>query len=246
MARSRNIKPGFFKNDILAELDPLTRLLFIGLWCIADREGRLENRPKRIQAEILPYDNCDIEEQINALAEKEFIAKYEVDGNKYINIVNWQKHQNPHHMEVSSDIPAPPDSKPSKKRGRPVKKSSTSRAQVVDTSTTYADSLNLIPDSLQPDSLIDNTPHAKIQHLTITKSEHAKLTEQFGEIAVIKIYESMANYGKLRQYKSGYLTAKKWLERDKPKGNLTPTDSYDDAELILRRMQRAAAGKGRE
>ena len=94
--------------------------------------------------------------------------------------------------------------------------------------------------------IISDTPHTKIQHLIITKSEHAKLTEQFGEIAVNRIYESMANYGKLRQYKSGYLTAKKWLERDKPVGNLTPTDSYDDAELILRRMQKAAAGKGRE
>ena len=92
----------------------------------------------------------------------------------------------------------------------------------------------------------DTSPHTKIQHLIITKSEHAKLTEQFGGLAVDKIYESMANYGKLKQYKSGYLTAKKWLERDKPAGNLTPTDSYDDAELILRRMQRAAAGKGRE
>ena len=95
--------------------------------------------------------------------------------------------------------------------------------------------------------IISDTPaHVKIQHLSISVDEHAKLTEQFGEIAVNRIYESMANYGKLKQYKSGYLTAKKWLERDKPAGKLTPTESYDDAEMILRRMQKAAAGKGRE
>ena len=31
MARARNIKPGFFDNEILGELPALTRLLFIGL-----------------------------------------------------------------------------------------------------------------------------------------------------------------------------------------------------------------------
>ena len=52
--RARNLKPGFFKNDALAECDPLARILFEGLWCMADREGRLECHPKRIKAEILP------------------------------------------------------------------------------------------------------------------------------------------------------------------------------------------------
>lgn len=39
MARARNIKPSFFKNEDLADLNPFDRLLFIGLWCLADREG---------------------------------------------------------------------------------------------------------------------------------------------------------------------------------------------------------------
>ena len=236
MARSRNIKPGFFKNDVLAELPPLTRLLFIGLWCLADREGRLEDRPKRIKAEVLPYDNCDIDKLLAQLDGAGFIHRYQVDGNEYIEIPNFTKHQNPHMKEQASEIPAP------NKHG------ASTVQEPNEHGTCPADSLNPLTDSLNPltDSLIDNTPHIKIQHLIITKSEHAKLTGQFGEIAVNRIYESMANYGKLRQYKSGYLTAKKWLERDKPVGNLTPTDSYDDAELILRRMQKAAAGKGRE
>lgn len=29
MARARNIKPGFFKNELLAEMPPETRLLFM-------------------------------------------------------------------------------------------------------------------------------------------------------------------------------------------------------------------------
>ena len=59
--RARNIKPGFFKNEALADCDLQARLLFVGLWCMADREGRMEYRPKRIKIEVLPYDNCNIE-----------------------------------------------------------------------------------------------------------------------------------------------------------------------------------------
>ena len=54
MARARNIKPGFFKNELLAEMPPETRLLFMGLWCLADREGRFEDRPKKIKMELFP------------------------------------------------------------------------------------------------------------------------------------------------------------------------------------------------
>lgn len=108
MARSRNIKPGFFLNEELAEIHPLGRLLFAGLWCIADKEGRLEDRPKKIKAEILPYDDCDVDELLQALADKEFILRYNVNGKKYIAIINWHKHQRPHIKETPSEIPGPP------------------------------------------------------------------------------------------------------------------------------------------
>ena len=52
MARSRNIKPGLFANELLGDADPIISLLFIGLWTIADKEGRLENRPKKIRASV--------------------------------------------------------------------------------------------------------------------------------------------------------------------------------------------------
>ena len=61
MARARNIKPAFFDNDDLAEVPPLGRILFIGFWTISDFKGDLEWRPKRIKAQILPYDDCDVE-----------------------------------------------------------------------------------------------------------------------------------------------------------------------------------------
>ena len=107
MARARNLKPSFFTNDKLAELEPLARLLFQGLWCITDRAGRLEDRPKRIKAELLPYDDCNADALLTALHQHAFILRYVVGDNRYIQVINFSKHQNPHVKEQESTIPIP-------------------------------------------------------------------------------------------------------------------------------------------
>ncbi len=122
MKRTRQINPGFFTNDELADITPLGRLLFAGLWVIADREGRLEDRPKKIKAEILPYDNCDVDDLLNQLQNAGFIKRYKVDiprtdqGNTMdtpkadvgiIQVVNFTKYQHPHRNESASTLPPP-------------------------------------------------------------------------------------------------------------------------------------------
>ena len=107
MARSRNIKPGFFTNDALADLPALTRLLFIGLWTLVDREGRIEDRPKKIKAECMPYDDMDPNEALDALFLAGFIIRYESCNTRCIQVQNWGKHQNPHIKEGPSTVPAP-------------------------------------------------------------------------------------------------------------------------------------------
>lgn len=110
--RARNIKPAFFANDELAELPALTRLLFIALWCQADREGRLEDRPKRIRALALPYDDIDTDAALDELAEAGFIQRYEAEGDRFIQVTTFSKHQHPHVKEADSVIPEPPPEKP--------------------------------------------------------------------------------------------------------------------------------------
>lgn len=171
MARSRNIKPGFFTNDELAECPPLTRLLFAGLWTIADKEGRLDDRPKKIKALVLPFDNVDCDDCLKQLHERQFINRYVVEGNAYIQISNWKKHQNPHCKEAASEIPEPcaaqpePEEAPVKNDAEPVEEPEiisqpveTNEApekhganpvqEPVENNLNPADSLNLIPDSL--------------------------------------------------------------------------------------------------
>ncbi|MDH0291411.1 hypothetical protein N7414_19985 [Pseudomonas sp. GD04087] len=105
MARARNIKPSFFKNEDLADLESSDRLLFIGLWCLADREGRLEDRPRRIKIELFPGDGYDVETGLANLAGKGFIDRYEVDGYVVISLPNFLRHQSPHSTEKDSELP---------------------------------------------------------------------------------------------------------------------------------------------
>ena len=107
MARARNIKPALFKNEVLGVADPMLTLLFEGLWLLADKAGRLEDRPLRIKGELFPYrDGVDIEGLLSWLAREDFIVRYTVSGKRYIQVQNFDKHQNPHRNEPESVIPS--------------------------------------------------------------------------------------------------------------------------------------------
>ncbi|EOC1611973.1 hypothetical protein [Cronobacter turicensis] len=184
MARSRNIKPGFFTNDELAECSPLARLLFAGLWTIADKEGRLDDRPKKVKALVLPFDNVDCDELLQQLHDRKFIQRYQVQDGAYIQITNWKKHQNPHCKEAPSEIPeyceadekqeeeqvkedestmqvqcnnSANESQVTDKQEAQLEHSASTVQEQVENNLNPADSFNLIPDSLIliPDSVVN-------------------------------------------------------------------------------------------
>jgi hypothetical protein len=107
MPRIRTIKPTFFKNEELAEVPMSARLLFIGLWCLADKEGRLEDRPKRIKAELFPYDSIEVDSQLSRLQSAGFIVRYGVGEMKVIQITNFTKHQRITGTEATSESELP-------------------------------------------------------------------------------------------------------------------------------------------
>lgn len=107
MARIRSIKPGFFLNETLAALPFEWRLLFVGLWTQADRDGRLEDRPQRLKAALFPYDDLNLEEGLGRLANAGLIMRYDGNGQRLICIPTWAKHQQPHIRESVSDLPPP-------------------------------------------------------------------------------------------------------------------------------------------
>lgn len=105
MARARNIKPGIMENEKLAELPYSDRLLFIYLWMLADREGRVEDRPRRIKAQAFPYDDIDADAGLERLQAAGFIVRYEAEGIGVIQVQNFAKHQTPHVREQASTLP---------------------------------------------------------------------------------------------------------------------------------------------
>jgi len=132
------LKPSLFKNELLAVADPLYTLIFQGLWCLADREGRLEDRPARIHFDINPGRAFDTTEKaLNWLEENKFIQRYEADGIKIILVIQFSKHQDPHHKEAPSKLPKP----------------QTNPGQALDKPEASPVVAPLTPSSLTPDSL---------------------------------------------------------------------------------------------
>jgi len=165
MARARNIKPSFFSDDELGELEPLARLLFIGMWTLADYKGEFEYRAKRVKVQILPFDDCDIDSLAISLDKSGFIRFYS-DGEKaYCSVRNFGRHQNPHKNE--------------RDKGSEIPKYTESMRQLIDIETLTinrdkngtardknetdpADSLFLIPDS--PIAESDELPSCDGEH----------------------------------------------------------------------------------
>ena len=112
--RIRQIKPEFYLDDELAQsCSRDARLLFTGLWVIADRKGRLEDRPAKIKAQVFPYDDDITAKKIDgflaSLASGSFIVRYSNGAKNIIQIRTFEKHQHCHVKEPESKLPGPED-----------------------------------------------------------------------------------------------------------------------------------------
>ncbi len=111
MARIRSLKPSFFTDSELAALPALHRIAFQGLWCHADKAGRLDDKPRELKVKVLPFDDCDFDAILDDLSKPKdggagFIVRYQVGAKRYIAVSKWE-HQHPHHKEPDSLIPGP-------------------------------------------------------------------------------------------------------------------------------------------
>ena len=162
MPRARNIKPSFFKDAKIVSCSLESRLLFQGLWCLADYMGRLKYVPIEIKMEVFPADNIDVEKHMQELAEKELIEIYhDCSGAALVQVRGFSKHQNPHINERQGRDKKPLPCLPSAEECKETKKNSTpsqtlTQQQFQDVlvllreryQSDRADSLLLIPDSL--------------------------------------------------------------------------------------------------
>lgn len=104
MARIRTIKPEFFTSEDVVSLSPFARLLFIALWCEADREGRFQWKPKTFKMRYFPADDFNIELACNELIAAGVVKLYG-DGLAYVPSFCRHQHVNP--RESASTLPDP-------------------------------------------------------------------------------------------------------------------------------------------
>jgi hypothetical protein len=104
--RTRLIHPDFFIDPTLAALSDFTRLVFVGLWVLADREGRLVDSVKVIDGLILPLDERSCAPALEDLAAAKRILRYTTARGPVIQIVHFLRYQKPHLREKPSALPA--------------------------------------------------------------------------------------------------------------------------------------------
>jgi hypothetical protein len=107
----RSYKPEFFVHEGINEMSVNARYAEIGVWSCCDWHGRFEWKPRTLKLKIMPFDNVDFESLMNEWVEHGFAFKYEVGGQIYGQISNWEKHQAINKREKDSNCvyPAPPE-----------------------------------------------------------------------------------------------------------------------------------------
>lgn len=111
--RIRTVKPSLFNHDSLFDAEHESslpvRLSFIGLFTVADREGRFVWNPRRLKPMILPYDEIDFSTVMDVLERYGFIKRYEVGNQIYGYIPTFLEHQSINQRESASTLPDPSD-----------------------------------------------------------------------------------------------------------------------------------------
>ena len=107
--RSRIIRAEFFTDENILGLSMAARMFFIGLWCVADRAGRFEWKPKQLKVQIFPGDNIEVEPLLNELCICKLVHAYAFECKHFGVITNFLKHQSINRNEAQSKIPQPPE-----------------------------------------------------------------------------------------------------------------------------------------
>jgi hypothetical protein len=98
MARIRTIKPEFFRDEELQDLQAKhpalhPMLVFAGLWTVADKAGRFEWKPRTLHLDILPFLDFDMVQTLALLEQAGMVVRYTVEGKEYGLIPTFGKHQ---------------------------------------------------------------------------------------------------------------------------------------------------------
>lgn len=245
MARARNLKPSFFRNEKLVARSFASRLLYAGLWTLADRRGILKDKPKWIEMEVFPADTVDIIALLDELADwrdgedEPLIHRYEVDGKRCIYVCGFAQHNRPHRDEKENTLPEPtPLVRPS--RAEPCAEVVVNNGDTIlagkktgqheEKPASCADSLLLNDDSPIPPSPSDGGEEVAVQVRHFFHNHPMLIFDR----------KSAANLERLILAK-GWPYAERWVQDGVEKGKKFPVSH---AIGVWQREEHAASGAG--
>lgn len=97
MARKRMIDPNIWQSEDFSKLSTLGKLVFIGLFSLADDEGRGRCNPVYLKSTLFPYEegirSADIDKTLSEISSNMSVIFYSCDGSSYYSLYNWNTWQ---------------------------------------------------------------------------------------------------------------------------------------------------------
>lgn len=128
MAEKRMVSKSISVSEKVNDLPEIfDMLLFTWLIPHSDDFGRLPGSPAKVKGLVVPMmdkSKREIEESLGRLHDAELIQWYEIEGDKFIQVLNFEKHQQGLHKRTKSKCPDPPNNSgnfrefPSEGKGR--------------------------------------------------------------------------------------------------------------------------------
>lgn len=216
--RTRDLKPAFFRDLELTQLPPITRILYQGMWCRADRRGRQDGIVALIKSDIFPLEKVDIEKHLKLLADGGFIVLYEVDGKRLIWIPTFEKHQHPHPKEPESTLPPYPGiSGKGNGQATAEPRSDHGDSGKSNGSAVYSQPHTLSSNTLTTNTLTTEPSGVLTRKMPFTQAQIVQLLAKFPGTNVndrwIKFVEWVSEEEEKRRPKDVYLAFEGWLKK---------------------------------
>jgi len=97
MARKRMIDPNIWQSEDFGRLSNLAKIVFIGLFSLADDEGRGRANPMYLKSNLFPYNedmrSADIEKALSEISSNMSVNFYSCDGSSYYSLSSWYTFQ---------------------------------------------------------------------------------------------------------------------------------------------------------
>lgn len=91
------IDPSIWQSEDFSKLSTLAKLVFIGLFSLADDEGRGRCNPVYLKSTLFPYDesirSADIDKTLSEISSNMSVIFYSCDGSNYYSLYNWNTWQ---------------------------------------------------------------------------------------------------------------------------------------------------------